>query len=390
MRIVIPRLHSAPVAAVMDDPIALLHHHLYPEARPARGSADPVTRWFAVVSKGVMDLGPWTLNDLREPVADPWRLMIVARKPESAVLAWRIAAAGLLGTASGPGGAWLLIDGSCDVSGRHRVYRADAKGKALTPVFEDVADLARWALDGVVRGAVLETLPTLRADTWSAHPNSVDRLWGPLGVLHPAGMYKAWRAKTSLPAAPPPGSFDPEAPGAVRAAVHWTLANFVNARDVAVPPGLQRGRVSALHGTLLDRLNELRVAMERNEVPPLVADLALDDDEALSAAAMDWMLRYDRAREPGAVTPPVPDATSAVLRSLRAALEGLRKREVLDIPKGKVKPLADDLFEAALAAPTPRTIPKILVDALLESKHVEEVYADDAELTEAFTKALGL
>jgi hypothetical protein len=79
----------------------------------------------------------------------------------------------------------------------------------------------------------------------------------------------------------------------------------------------------------------------------------------------------------------------ALRAGVGAALDLMIKREQVEIPQAHLAVVVEELTTAGLEARNPRHLLKKLRKALVNSEAVEEVYAGDRTLDNAFRRALG-
>lgn len=78
-----------------------------------------------------------------------------------------------------------------------------------------------------------------------------------------------------------------------------------------------------------------------------------------------------------------------LLVSIETALDRLIKAEQLEVEADRRPGLMAELLAAAANAETPNKMLKKVVRTLVDSEHVEEVYASDDELREVLRDAIG-
>jgi hypothetical protein len=353
-------------------PRDLPHHPV--DALAALVPDEPVELAGGIVLGGCADLPP-----------DPWHRMIVGRETELPKLVWVFETACLLPIGRARDDAWLAVDQEEDDAERNRVYLIDAEGASARTLFKSIPDLLKWI-------AAQGRLPKLSNDAWSKRPASVEACFAPLSALHPARLFESWRTR-KLPAGPEAEpAFSPGEPGWRRTASLWTLAHFWISKESALPPGLTAGDVATSHRALLRHLTDLAEAMEAGEVPALVADLALHEDADIAQAALDWMLAFDAARPPVAKPQEsaVAERTQGLLLLLQKAVDDLMRLGAIEVPAKSRDRLVEDLLEALVKASNASQIVPLLIESLIESSLVEEVYADDSRLERILEAALGM
>lgn len=322
-------------------------------------------------------------GDLSGLPEDPWIEMLVRPEADLALAAWAFRAARLLPMGRGPDNEWLVVDLEADPGGDHRTYVLDPQGRNPVLLFGDLDELLRWL------SAPCDVEP-VASDAWSEHLASVECSLGLLWRLHPTLLFGAFRDG----AWPDDGIEEPVvdlgSPGWRRLALIWTLAHFRRSREPAVPLDLDPSTLTPTHQILLERLRDLGEAIRADEVPVFVADLSLDDDEEVSQAAMDWMLLFDQARaEPERTPTELMERTQGLLALLQRAVEELIRQELIEVEPQRRTRLVEDLLEVTLKAPRPDAVIPRVLEELMESRNVEEVFADDTELRRVLAAALG-
>ena len=89
------------------------------------------------------------------------------------------------------------------------------------------------------------------------------------------------------------------------------------------------------------------------------------------------------------VTPQTAAEAAALRSAVLAALEELVRGEHVEIAEDVMALVVDELVLAGQEAHNPRHALKKLRIALIDSTNVEEVYADDHALEDAFRRAMG-
>jgi hypothetical protein len=354
-----------------------------PEGLPG----DPLDALAALVPDQPVELpGGLVLGGCAELPPDPWRRMFVGGATELAALAWSLEAARLLPIGRARDDGWLAVDLEPDDAGRHRVYVIDAGGTTAKAIFKALPDFLEWL-------AKPGRLPRAAADAWAKRPASVESALEPLRALHPALLVAAYRARKLQPgpqAVEP--TLEPGEPGWRRVALVWSLAHFWLTKDAALPPGVAEREIAPVHKLLLGHLSDLADAIAAGEVPALVADLALDDDAELAQGALDWMLAFDASREKPAkpADPAVSERTKGLISLLQATVEELTRQGAIEVPARAKDRLVEELLETIGKASNANQIVPLLIESLLESSFVEEVYADDSKLQRLLEATLGM
>ena len=358
---------------------------------PETMSEHPVDALYELIPTEPVEIGPGFEIGLGDPPEDPWRTMIVGSEPEPSLREWVFEAAQLLIVGRGPEGEWIAVDEEEDPLGSNRLYLITEDGKTPRPIFTSIDDFVEWIASPTTFEEILQ-------DRWSANEASLEKSIEALWQMHPADLFLCYRIGT-WPAEPITlPSFTADAPGWRRTGLLWTLVQFRETREVALPPGVERDDLCDVHLDLYRHLRDLQDAIALSEVPVLVADLALDDDQDVSQSAMEWMIRFDRALEAAKggdsgseeASTALAEKTKALLHLLQQAVDELIRLEHIELPPKKKGTLVEEMLEAVIKAGDPYSTVPSLIETLLESDHVEEVYADDSELVRIFSTALGL
>jgi len=324
------------------------------------------------------------IGDLSGLPEDPWPPMLVGPERDSAMTAWIFRAARLLPLGRGPSEEWIVVDLETDLDGRHRTYLLDPDGKGPALLFVALDDLFRWL-------AAPSALVPIRGDRWSADPTSLEKSLPLIWQLHPALLYTAFCEGGWPKDRMDDPLVEKDRPGWKRAAIIWTLTRYRRRREVDAPPGVEITDLTPTHQVLLEHLRDLSEALEANEIPEFVADLTLDEDEEIAEAALEWMARFDQVRlEPRSPTAELAEETQGIMKVLAQALEELVRLEHVELVEDRGPKLVEDLLEVTLKAPRPDMVIPRLIERLLESKSVEEVYATDHELHQVFSSVLGM
>ena len=362
--------------------------------------------WERLCREGGIDFDPHEsseslLRRLREVEAEVGGMRFERPKPidwsdmlvfasDDARMRWSWVAAGLepLGTLAGRA---LYLDRLEDEAGAHRVYEVDP----IQRVARDADDLIDVLLGG-------EWMRDDADDPWREHPRSAERVVPLLRRLHPSELFRAHRDR-HWPEPPPTPQFIGLGPGWIRGAMVYLLASFFRTKRVMLPEGADLSELLGVQHDLIARLEDLEQAIVHDEVPERVALMALHDDERIAEAAIQWMERFDDAR--GRTThafaaPHASDhASNADVRAaLRAAVKTLLKKELLELEDGGRTQLEDELAESFFKSVglvdrgvhvDRAHVIRALVDAMIDSDAVVDVYGDDATLTGVFAVAMG-
>lgn len=87
-------------------------------------------------------------------------------------------------------------------------------------------------------------------------------------------------------------------------------------------------------------------------------------------------------------TEEVPPYVRFLAAAIERAVADLTKRERIELEEEHRLPLISELIAKAAQAETPKRMLKALVRGLVNSEHVEEIYASDDELKDAMKKHL--
>lgn len=323
-------------------------------------------------------------GDLSGLPEDPWPAMLVGHERDAAMAAWVFRAARLLPLGRDPDEGWIVVDLETDLEEHYRTYLLDPDGKNPELLFDDLEGLFHWLAEP-------GELSVIRPDRWSADPASLEKSLPLIWQLHPALLYEEF-LEESWPADRVDDPLVEEGrPGWKRAAVIWTLSRYRRRKEVEVPPNIEMTDFTPTHQLLVEHFKDLTEAMQTNEIPEFVADLTLDEDEEIAEAALEWMARFDQVRlEPRSPTEELAEETQGIMKVLALALEELVRLEHIELVEGRGPKLVEDLLETTLKAPRPDMVISRLIERLLESKSVEEVYATDHELHQVFVKVLGV
>jgi hypothetical protein len=345
-------------------------------------------------------------------------------------------------------GMTFLVDTVADPSGRHRVYaHAERPEDALE--FASVADAlhymaaqalrARGELDAAGLSAVVEAHATELADEWEEGPSSGMYVLESLLDLPFAEAWDAlsrgeWPVVDSL-RRPFRGKGKE---GWQRAFSLWLVERFLESRVLTLPSGVKAAELDAAHRELVRQLAALEEALHTGLVPELIEQLATDEGR-LGQRARAWIARFDAAcaapeptepeeeelpfdarklaeailgakgksaakGKPGKrpaiddeeAEPPLAEegpVDTPFTRKLRAviaqSLEDMVRREILEIGPEHRDSLVAELVEAAADARSAQHMLKQLTRTLVDSDHVEELYASDDEVSELFRAHMG-
>ena len=88
------------------------------------------------------------------------------------------------------------------------------------------------------------------------------------------------------------------------------------------------------------------------------------------------------------MTEDVPPYVRFLATALEAAVADLEKRELIEVEEEHRAPLVSELIAKAAQAETPKRMLKAVIRGLVDSDHVEEVYASDGELRDHLRRHL--
>ena len=354
----------------------------------------------------------------REPPEAPYAELVLALATGPAELAVAARVAGLTPFDT----SWwqhtgFYVDRTEDPHGRHRVYVRDEESlpglawKSL-PSIAALADA--WTL--AAKGEKV-AWDELQDDEWEEGPSSGSFVFETMlrGSLSSqwamASIGGFMPGRPELGEAPLP--VDADAPGRV-VCLH-ALRVVRLAGKMTLPDGLDLEALDPEHREYMEHLRELEGAFAGEE-PPLVQAVA-DDKGPLRKSAKAWLKNFEDATS--ALEPsldPMADAGGDPTAALMAALEGLgeepepepaplttfekRLRSSVDqaldrmVAAGEIEilrreMLLDELTRVAAEARSPKHLLKKLVYTLVDSEAVEEIYATDDQLQDAFAKCLG-
>jgi len=84
------------------------------------------------------------------------------------------------------------------------------------------------------------------------------------------------------------------------------------------------------------------------------------------------------------------EETRGLIGLLTQAVEELLRQELIEVVPQRKPKLIEDLLEVTLKTPSADKIIPNLIEALLDSRNVEEVFADDYQLSQVLALALGM
>lgn len=215
-----------------------------------------------------------------------------------------------------------------------------------------------------------------------------------LEAIAGASLGGVWRAAANrdaseLRVAPEAAvTIDPgdRSPGWGRRVCLWVLHKLLQGSPIPAAGELEEPQMTAPQRAFIDHLRQLELALG-GEVPDLVTDTMNGSNDALAARAADWLDAFEQAEDEADAE---PQGFEQVMNSvLLRVLADLEAEELLEVEAGSMPALAAELTTLAADAPTPKKMLKILVEAVVESDLVEEVYADDNTLAERFARAFG-
>jgi len=325
----------------------------------------------------------YNLDECMELPPDVWREMIVFDRTEPR-LAWVFEAAQLFVIGRGPDDSWLAVD-TDDASGSYPTYEIAATGHEARMLLPTIASLYEWI-------ASPGSPPEPTANPSAGDAGSLESCLTALWQLHPVNFFAAHCAGAELGEPDELPEYAADVTGWRRLAIIWTLDRFRKTREVALPKGLKREMISDPHLTLGEYLHDLAEALEVDDVPAVVAELSLDEDPEIADAAVEWMARFDDVRQDEPEEPPsdLAEKTRGLLELLNAVVAELISQEHIEVEEEQLPKLAEQLLEAVIKAGSPKAAVPALIDKLLDSRNVEEVFADDAQLERVIAKALGM
>ncbi len=329
----------------------------------------------------------WACSFGRADVPDPWPALAVGDDPWADVV-WALACADLVPAGSSSDGALLVIDRCPDPRGEHRAFFVTREGEATGPHFASTTSLLEWAT------VLVET-----AGDDDDDPHSLDRdapprdLWNrsalsgvgalaALRALSPSIFYRALRANTW-----PETKLDTGAPKAgdpARANLLRALVRFAKTRALSLPQGFDEGALTPAQRTLLERLRDLELAVKKGAAPAYVASLAKHPDPAIAEAARRWA-----SGGAGAKGAPKGERFKAAYEAVDRCLKQLEADGEIEFEEGERPELVEEVLDAMMKATSGDRAVRAAVAVVLDSPHVAEVFADDAQLLKAFRKALG-
>ena len=177
----------------------------------------------------------------------------------------------------------------------------------------------------------------------------------------------------------------------VKIASNQTVLDGLREAELEPPYSCQSGVCGACRAKLIKGTVAMKVRM------------ALDDDDDVSEAAQAWMQRFDDARDRPAQTgySDSPQASNADVRgAFHKAIKTLLTKELLELEDGPglrgelVDELTESFFRTVSlvergAEMDRAQIIRRLVDTMIDSDAVVDVYGDDATLEQVFRIAMG-
>lgn len=148
------------------------------------------------------------------------------------------------------------------------------------------------------------------------------------------------------------------------------------------PPAKEK---TPLPDSAVDRLAAMLRGMD-SDLPPL-DDPELDDPET-----DDLELDEDTQESDDGADDEAPALTPFMEKMREAALEAiqsLRERSLIDVVEGEEPQLALDMANAAAEARSPKQMIEMMTRELVDSDHIDEVYATDDEIAEAIQSLMG-
>lgn len=366
--------------------------------REPPGTRDSLTSLLALLQEMPLPAGIWLLQAPIEE--DLWVTMMTSAEDEPAAtsgkLDWVMSAAQLVLVGDSEDGRRLWVDRETDDQGKRRVYASPFDDCKPTLCFPEVDELFAWVaghlddFDG--------DLPTLPPDTWSQDPRSAEGVMSLLLALHPTRLFEAYRSGTWVAEVPEVPAYQSGGPAQGRLALLDSLAGCARHKRLTALPGkLKPADLTPVHRVLRERLGDLVAAMDADEVPAFIKRLADDERPDVQEAAAAWVRGFEAARRPTEKTAEA-QATDQMLSRIRLGLQELRGRELLDIEEEALPQLSEELLEVAMktmpfaqamGSAGPRHLVDAIIEAMVDSPLLEDVYGEDAELYSVFAQSLG-
>ena len=329
----------------------------------------------------------WACSFGRADVPDPWPALAVGDDAWADVT-WALGCADLTPAGSSSDGALLVIDRCPDPRGEHRAFFVTRTGEATGPHFASTASLLEWAT--VLRESASDDDDDLELDReapprdlWNRSALSGVGALAAFRALSPSVFYKALRAGTWPETKLETGA--PKAGDPARANLLRALVRFAKTRALSLPAGFDETGLTEAQRTLLERLRDLERAVKNRTVPTYVTSLQKHPDATIAAAAKRWSAPSAGAKSEGDRGERFKAAYEAVDRCLKQ----LEADGELEFEDGERPELVEEVLDAMFKTRSGDRAVRAAVSVVLESAHVAEVFADDAQLTKAFRKARG-
>ncbi|MCA9531306.1 MAG: hypothetical protein KC543_14350 [Myxococcales bacterium] len=334
----------------------------------------------------------------------------------------------------------FFVDTVADASGAHRVYTLD-DGEWGDLQMASLASAVTWMAAQVAhgRGAIDDAeFERVEAQEVAALDDEREQGtasgWYLFEAFLDSPLVEAWDAysRGQWPAPGPVDTWSPDdrGDGWQRRFALWLLHVFLNERRVELPADVAVTELDAPHRALVEHLQTFEEAVEGGEAPTFIRLYARCDDPKLAELATAWLQRHRRWRGemtsvapsvapddggledalPAAANdgeglagllaalagkpeaPPEPEDTPFI-RQLKLALDGAIDRlvqdDVLELEPDAKYPLINELAIAASDARSVKHMLRQLTRTLVDSKHVEEIYATDERIADALRDRLG-
>jgi hypothetical protein len=342
-------------------------------------------------------------------IDDPYVGLVFSPDRDAIRLRWAASIADLdVFSVSAISDRWLAVDTVADSEGKHRVYGLDGDGE-LAWLFASIEE----AFDGVA--ALLSKkapLPKARAhDAYEKRGVSGRAVFDALLDLPlPEGWDAFADGQWPLVRPTQPRPSDPEAPGFARMFALWATERFLQTRRVELPDWLRPETLGAAQRDLVTHLERFERAMAKAIVPDLVERAAEHPDDVIAERASTWIGRHeayraemtweendDDDRATSSAPPPSSDEEeepqTPFARHLREALgkilDTFVEEGVVELVAGGRDPLLRELVIAGSDAQSAKHLLSRLSRSMLDSEHVEELYATDEAIEDRLKRALG-
>ena len=346
---------------------------------------------------------------LFESPGDPYPAMAVGEEDEPWNVHWAIQLAEVeaFDTSSMPE-TTFLIDTIADRKGNHRVYSiVDLERGDLE--FPSPTEALRWMTGRIWKSQDVIGEPELTAltkdcvkkhrDKWEKEPSSARVVFE--GLLK-APLAEAWDAFSNGKWPVSEGAFPEPPEGGVevpRWRSLWVVTEFLKSRRLALPEGHERDGLGGVHAALVDHLASFEEGLSAIEVPELVDQVAAGDDPLLAALGQAWVTRHEGWRNPAEAPEEAPaepveaEPLTPFARQLMGAidlcLDALVRSEQIELDAGAKPALLAELTTAGADGRSVKHMLKKITKSLVNSEHVEEIYASDDEISDLLKRQLG-